>query len=160
MIPPTKSDAICWIFRDISKINPVDNKDPINAASTSTPDEKCPICFRNIIIVNATTILAPEEIPSTNGPAIGFEKKVCNKKPDRDNAPPSIAAIRMRGSRIFQIILYSTASPSLMNNILNIFGTEICTFPVLIFNTIIAKNAARSPRNTTVYLERLLKFSL
>ena len=88
------------------------------------------------------------------------EKKVCNKKPDRDNAPPSIAAIRMRGSRIFQIILYSTASPSLMNNILNIFGTEICTFPVLIFNTMITKNAARSPRNTTVYLERLLKFSL
>ena len=85
-------------------------------------------------------IFAPEEIPSTNGPAIGFEKNVCNKKPDRDNAPPSNAAIRIRGRRIFHMILYSTASPSCKNNILKIFGTEICTFPVLIFSTVMTKN--------------------
>lgn len=55
----------------------------------------------------ATNILAPDEIPSTNGPAIGFLKNVCNKNPDNDNAPPRIAAIHNRGNRIFQIILYS-----------------------------------------------------
>ena len=41
-----------------------------------------------MIIARATIIFAPEEIPSTYGPAIGLEKNVCNKNPERASAPP------------------------------------------------------------------------
>ena len=119
-----------------------------------------PIYFKKTIIVKATAIFAPEDIPNTKGPAIGFEKNVCSKKPDNDNAPPSNAAINILGNRIFHIILYSTASPSLKNKIFKIFATEICTFPVLIFNTTIIKKRIAIVINTIVYLERLFKFSI
>ena len=39
-------------------------------------------CETPTIIASATTSFAPEEIPSTNGPAIGFLKNVCSKNPD------------------------------------------------------------------------------
>ena len=48
---------------------------------------------------------APEEIPSTNGPAMGLRKKVWSRNPDRDNAPPRTAAVSSLGRRIFQMML-------------------------------------------------------
>ena len=54
-----------------------------------------------------TTIFAPEEIPSTKGPAMGLRKKVWSKKPDTDSAPPRMAASSIRGIRILKIILLS-----------------------------------------------------
>ena len=81
--------------------------EPTNAAATCAHNGIPDIYFSRKIIVIATNIFAPDEIPSTNGPAIGFLKNVCNKNPDNDNAPPKIAAIHRRGRRIFQIILYS-----------------------------------------------------
>ena len=111
-------------------------------------------------MLSATTILAPEEIPRTNGPAIGFSKKVCKRKPDRDRAPPRIAAIRIRGRRIFQIILYSFPSPVRRSRIRKISGIEIFTFPELIFSTVMAANARISTRNTAAYRERRRKFSI
>ena len=53
---------------------------------------------RKKIMARATKSLAPEEMPKTKGPAIGLEKKVCNKKPETERAPPRIIAARMRGS--------------------------------------------------------------
>lgn len=112
-----------------------------------------------MIIVSATTIFAPEEIPRTNGPAMGLAKNVCKRKPDKDKAPPSIAAIRILGRRILQIILYSVAAPSRRKRILRILGTEICTFPVLILSTTVTANAITSPENTAMYLALRLRFS-
>ena len=144
-----------FILREKSKINPIEIMEPINAAIISVHDETFIVSFKNHIIVKATTIFAPEDIPSTNGPAIGFSKNVCKRKPDRDKAPPSNAAIIIRGSLIFQIILYSLKLPSLRNMILNISLIEILTFPVFIFKTAIAKSAAASMTNTSTKRLRL-----
>ena len=80
------------------------SSEPANAATT-IPRELTIIPFsRRKIMVNATTSLAPEEIPSTYGPAIGFWKKLCSRKPDTESAPPSRTAAIIRGRRIFQTI--------------------------------------------------------
>ena len=105
-----------------------------------------------MIIARATIIFAPEEIPSTYGPAIGLEKNVCNKNPERASAPPRIPAIRTRGRRIFQIIFICTCVPFFRNRIRKISGTEICTFPVLMFSTTIMQKTAASTAKTHIYL--------
>lgn len=99
-----------------------------------------------MIIARATIIFAPEEIPSTYGPAIGLEKNVCNKNPERASAPPRIPAIRTRGRRIFQIIFICTCVPFFRNRIRKISGTEICTFPVLMFSTTIMQKLLPAPQ--------------
>ena len=104
MMPPTSKTAICLSLRDKSRIKPTEISEPIKAAITSVQEETAPNFPRMTIIVSATTIFAPEEIPNTKGPAIGLEKKVCSKNPESDSAPPKIAAIRMRGRRIFQMM--------------------------------------------------------
>ena len=71
-----------------------------------------------------------------------------------------MAAIRILGKRIFQIILYAVASPLLVKMILKISGTDMCTLPVLIFSTVIRQNAKIRPIKTTAYLDRLRKFSI
>ena len=70
-----------------------------------------------------------------------------------------MAAIRILGRRIFQIMLYSILFPSRRKIIFKIFGIEISTFPVLIFKTVITQNAASSTRNTDVYRLLRRKFS-
>ena len=62
------------------------------------------------MVVIPTTILAPEEMPSTNGPAMGLRKKVWSKKPDRARAPPNMAASSIRGMRMLKIIRLSGAA--------------------------------------------------
>ena len=57
------------------------------------------------MVTTARNIFAPEEMPSTKGPAIGLRKKVCSRKPAKDSAPPSTAASSSRGSRIFHMML-------------------------------------------------------
>ena len=63
--------------------------DPTKAAATIPAEFNMMLRCRQTIIVSATTSFAPEEIPSTYGPAIGFWKKLCSKNPDTDKAPPS-----------------------------------------------------------------------
>lgn len=132
---------------------------PANAAMISVYDDTKEYLSRKNIITSATIIFAPEEIPSTNGPAIGFAKNVCNKNPDKDKAPPRIAAINTLGSLIFQIIFASVPSPPLLARIFRISGTEISTFPVLIFKTVTTQNAAASTTNTAKYLDLRLSIS-
>ena len=99
-------------------------------------------------MTSATHIFAPEEIPSTKGPAMGLPKKVCSRNPERASAPPSSAASRIRGMRIFQMMLTSFSSPCLRKRILRILPTGMRTLPVLIFRTIIKRTAAASAAKT------------
>ena len=52
----------------------------------------------------------PDEIPRTNGPAIGFRKKLCSRYPATESAPPKIIAESARGIRISQMILLAAES--------------------------------------------------
>ena len=58
----------------------------------STHDEDSSPRFSRKIMVRATVIFAPEEIPKTNGPAMGLRKKICIRNPASAKAPPSTAA--------------------------------------------------------------------
>ena len=79
--------------------------EPIKAATIMAADPMEIPLLRKKIISIATTSLAPEEIPSTNGPAIGLLKKVCRRNPDTDRAPPRMMTARILGRRISHIIL-------------------------------------------------------
>ena len=95
------------------------------------------------IIANATESFAPEDIPSTKGPAMGLRKNVCSKKPETESAPPSIAAVNVLGSRILQIMLLSTLpSSKRMKIILKILAGDMLTLPVFTLST-----KARAIRN-------------
>jgi len=82
-------------------------------------------------------------MPKTKGPAIGFLKKVCNKKPDTDSAPPKIEAVNIRGNLIFQIISLSIVPTSVFSKIIsNIRLGDISTVPVFMLSTIAKINIA------------------
>ena len=83
--------------------------------------------------VMVATSFAPDEIPSTKGPAMGFAKNVWSRKPDTDSAPPSITAERIRGRRMSHTMRYEAASPVLLNRISPISSTDRCTLPELMF---------------------------
>ena len=85
------------------------------------------------IITRDTTSFAPDEIPSTKGPAMGFAKNVWSRNPDTDSAPPSITADKIRGRRISHTMRYEAASPVLLNRISPISSTDRCTLPELMF---------------------------
>ena len=73
---------------------------PRKAAPIMTQEFMMSPCPRNRIMKIETASFAPEEIPRTKGPAMGFEKNVCSRKPDTDNAPPRINAASILGRRI------------------------------------------------------------
>lgn len=52
----------------------------------------------------ATPILAPELMPSTDGPAKGLRKTVCICKPLTESPAPATNAVSACGTRDFQII--------------------------------------------------------
>ena len=81
---------------------------------------------------------------------MGLAKKVCSRKPDRLSAPPSSAAIRMRGRRIFQMMLTCVGSPLRLNRMRAISPMGIGTLPTLMLSTMIAQKAIASTRNTRV----------
>ena len=115
---------------------------------------------RKKIMTRATTIFAPDEIPSTNGPAMGFSKKVWSMNPERDNAPPRSAAIITRGSLIFQMMSMAVSLPSCLKIASAISDTDRLTLPVFIFRTVIMANEAISSPKTIIYLHRFLNISL
>ena len=59
--------------------------EPAKAARIMAPEPMDTDLLKRKIISSATISLAPEEIPSTNGPAIGLLKNVCSRNPDTDN---------------------------------------------------------------------------
>ena len=136
--------------RDTTRIKAVDIMAPAKAARISAQEEAFPNLPIKRIITIATHIFAPEEMPSTKGPAMGFPKNVCSRKPERARAPPRIAACRIRGIRIFQIMLTSFAAPCRRSRICRILATGILTLPVLIFRMTITSKAAARPANTAI----------
>ena len=66
--------------------------EPVKAAMIITPEVATIDFPRRKIIVSATISLAPEEIPRTKGPAIGFPKK--------SEAKILIRTKRLQGSRL------------------------------------------------------------
>ena len=78
----------------------MERSEPINAAPTIAAElRSIPFCIANIM-ESATVSFAPDDMPRTYGPAIGLLKKLCNRKPDTESAPPRSAAAIARGSRI------------------------------------------------------------
>ena len=66
-------------LRLASRTSPMDSIAPQKAAATIVPDCRTMPWSRKKTITSATKSFAPEEIPSTKGPAIGFPKKVCSR---------------------------------------------------------------------------------
>ena len=71
----TRNDMFFTRGDRASTIN-IDTKDPTNAARIRSSDVSARANFRKKIITTATNSLAPDEIPSTKGPAIGLWKNV------------------------------------------------------------------------------------
>ena len=63
-------------FLAIRSTNPMDSIAPRNAARISSPELTRIVFPSKNTITSATTIFAPEEIPSTKGPAMGLWKNV------------------------------------------------------------------------------------
>ena len=90
----------------------MDTMAPRNAARIMVQEFMISPCPRNTTIKTDTTSFAPDEIPRTKGPAIGFEKNVCKRKPDTESAPPRVRAASILGSRISKRICRTISVPS------------------------------------------------
>jgi hypothetical protein len=125
--------------------NPIESMAPIKAANI-IPSEPIviPLPSQNTR-QSATVSFAPEDIPSTKGPAIGLWKNVCNKKPDTERAPPSITAANTLGIRISIII---RCAISLSNISLN----EKLVLPTFIPKTTNITISIIKAKKTIVYL--------
>ena len=109
MTPHTTSTDICRTRLAITSTKPMEIIDPAKAARIMAAEPIKRPFPRNRIMTRATTSLAPEEIPRTKGPAIGFAKKVWSKNPDTERAPPSSAAAKRRFSNVGLGIVHSMA---------------------------------------------------
>ena len=74
--PQITSMDIRFTFLETRRINPMEIMDPAKAARIITAELDAIPLLKRKIITRETTSLAPDEIPSTKGPAIGFPKKV------------------------------------------------------------------------------------
>ena len=115
---------------------------PTNAAPMSSADEDFTPRLSRKIITSETASFAPDEMPSTNGPAMGLWKKVCSRYPDTDSAPPKMSAAIMRGSRICMMILRCVRFSPPPSRICQISDAESETLPARRFQ--IRKTARRT----------------
>ena len=65
-----------WTFFATRSTKPMEIMEPAKAARIMAPEPMDTDLLKRKIIRKATISLAPEEIPSTKGPAIGLLKKV------------------------------------------------------------------------------------
>ena len=72
MTPLTTSIDICRSFFEIRSTNPMEIIAPANAARISANELIFNAFPRKNTMTSATTSFAPEEMPSTNGPASGL----------------------------------------------------------------------------------------
>lgn len=131
--PHTTSIDILCIFLEISSMNPRESIEPIKEAVIIMNE---PVLLKKLIdAINAidTTSFAPDEIPSTNGPAIGLWKRVWRRYPDKANAPPKSIDANALGIRIF-IRIFDTVVFSVPEKIaFNASFTGISALPINIF---------------------------
>lgn len=105
-------------------------------AATIIPQDPTPIPrLRKRSITKDTASLAPEDIPSTKGLAMGFPKKVWRRKPDTDRAPPSMAAAKSLGRRISHKIRPAGESASIPLKAAAISAADSLTLPNMAFNS-------------------------
>ena len=91
-------------------MRPIESIAPTNAAPMSSADEDLTPRLSRKIITSETASFAPDEMPSTNGPAMGLWKNVCRRYPDTDSAPPKMSADAMRGNLICIMICFCVRS--------------------------------------------------
>ena len=114
-----------FTFCDTYTINAITDSEPITAAIESAISPINPNLLSATpprLPLNSTTkatpILAPELIPSTEGPASGFRKTVCICKPLIARPAPATKAVNACGRRDFQTIFCqvtgSSPSPQIM----------------------------------------------
>ena len=129
---------------EISSTKPMDSIAPTNAAAINTAEDVVRPWRRSSSNAMHTVSFAPEEIPSTKGPAMGLWKKVCSRYPDSDNAPPRISADSSRGSRIFTMIWLCVKPTSPPSSIRHISDAERETLPANMFQSINTNKSRRS----------------
>ena len=117
MTPHTTNTDICRIRFAITRTKPMESMEPAKAAMIMVAEPIKSPFPRNRIMTSATTSWAPEEMPRTNGPAMGFAKNVWSRKPDTESAPPSNAAARSLGKRMSHRIWYAVLSRSVPDKI-------------------------------------------
>ena len=103
-------------------------------------------------MVSATHIFAPDEIPSTKGPAIGLRKNVWSKSPDSASAPPSIITAILLGNLILKRIVEYVELEFFENNVLKISGKVILTLPIQTLSKKNKKIPSISIINATIHL--------
>ena len=105
-------------------------------------------------ITQATPKLAPELIPSTEGPARGFLNTVCISKPATDSPAPANMAVRACGSLDFMIMFLQTSfSPFPVKRMSNTSFAGIETVPSRRFRNVPIAIAARTATiSRVVYL--------
>lgn len=97
----------------------------------------------------ATPKLAPELIPNTKGPAIGFLNRVCINKPEIASPAPAMSAVIVRGSLNFQtILLHDSCTSGKPNKALTISEGGMVTDPMAMSRT--KKKANKMPRPTNL----------
>ena len=110
---------------------------------------------------NATPRLAPELIPSTEGPANGLRKMVCICKPLIDNPAPATKAVKACGRRDFRIIFcQATGSPSPPVKIFQTEANGMDTDPNSRFNNRNTMMDAVITRMSIVYLPLFIRLFL
>ena len=107
MIPMTRSMDIFRARWEKRSTTPVMTNDPAKAERTISAEDTWETNRAAKMMVKLTTIFAPEEMPSTKGPAMGLRKKVWSRNPDTDSAPPKIAARSIRGIRMLKMMRLS-----------------------------------------------------
>ena len=141
---------------EMTSTKPIESIAPTKAARISPAEEETTPRLRSRIIVIETVSFAPEEMPSTKGPAMGLWKNVCSRYPETDSAPPRIRAESSRGRRICKRIRRCAASPP-PRRIDHISDAGSFTLPAKIFqikNTSIKRKSSRKPLQV-----RIVRFS-
>jgi hypothetical protein len=117
IIPSMSTVSISLTFTEMNIISIITAPAPSHEAPTSAQlprPERYPEFKEEEkpSITNATPRLAPELMPRTYGPAIGFLKSVCICNPLTERAIPTIAAVRAFGILNFiTIVAASELSP-------------------------------------------------
>ena len=97
-------------LRATSSTKAMESMAPTKAAAIITTELESRPRWRKKIMVMATTSFAPEEMPSTKGPAMGLAKNVWSRNPATESAPPSRMAASTLGRRMSHTTRLAVAS--------------------------------------------------
>lgn len=87
----------------------MDTSEPTNETATMPTPVRPPIKLVATTVKKASTIFAPEEMPSSNGLQMGLRKYVWIKYPETPSAPPKSAAAHRRGRRTLHTMVCAPA---------------------------------------------------